>query len=89
MNWTNSSPDISTSDCTKEGELLIGNFVLFLGCLTVFEALQLNVFETYKECAINKASVFLSSCEKSSQLAMSVSYSTEVSFFLHHILDAC
>ena len=49
--------------------------------LTLFETLELNVFETYKECAINRASVFLSSSEKSSQLAMSVSYSTELSFF--------
>ena len=69
-NWTNSSPDISTSYYTKEGELLIGNFVLFLVCLTVFEPLQLNVFETYKECTINKASLYLSTNEKSPQLPM-------------------
>ena len=35
---------------------------------TVYEPLQLDVFDTYKECAINKASLFLSTNEKSSQL---------------------
>jgi len=37
---------------------------------TVCEPLQLNVVETYKECAINKALLFLSTNEKSSQLPM-------------------
>ena len=49
---------------------------------TVFETLQLIVVETYKECAINKASMFLRTNEKSSQLQMKVTYSTEVSSFV-------
>jgi hypothetical protein len=46
---------------------------------SVFETLQLKVFETYKECAINKVSLFLCTNEKSSQLPTYVTYSTEVS----------
>jgi len=49
--------------------------------LTLFETLELNVFETYKECAINKASVFLSSSDKSSQIPLPVTYSIEVPSF--------
>jgi len=49
--------------------------------LTVFEALHLKDFETYKEYTINKVSLFLSTSEKSSQLPMPVTYSTEVSSF--------
>jgi len=38
------------------------------------EPLQLNVFEMYKEIAINKASLFLNTSDKSSQLAMSAKF---------------
>jgi hypothetical protein len=48
---------------------------------TVFEPLQLDVFDTYKECAINKASSVLRTNEKSSQTQIKVTFSTEVSSF--------
>jgi hypothetical protein len=46
-------------------EICVVSFVL-----TVFEQQQLNVVETYKECAVNKVSLCLRSNEKSSQPPM-------------------
>jgi hypothetical protein len=55
----------------------------FLYCFVCFQSFWTTavVFETHKECAINKASFFLRTNEKSSQLPMWVTYSTKVSFF--------
>ena len=57
-------------------------WIFIVSCvLTVFEALHLKDFETYKEYTINKASLFLRTSEKSSQFPLLVTYSTEVSSF--------
>jgi len=58
----------STSYYTKEGILQKCVFCVVFCVFTIFDALQLKDFETYKEYTINKASLFLSTSEKSSQI---------------------